>query len=287
MVAAGIPYAIGAGVFGCIALLAYATDLDLRRLLGRYSAIFKTEIDRADLAIAPEDFALGLVGTGALLWVAIVIWWKPSLVITLCSFVAVEGIVLYAGIIYLRLRNVLRLRAFADQFEMALRAIAGALRVGIGLRQALVIVVDELPDPARREFRRVIGRTNFGIALVDAIEEMAKTIPGNEMQMFTRVIRVQAQTGGDLATVLENLAMTIRDRRRIVRKMNGLTAQGRFGGAIIGGLPVMVGGFVLTTQPDMAAALFHTHVGWAILGAIGLLEFAAAFVIFKILQLDV
>ena len=32
-------------------------------------------------------------------------------------------------------------------------------------------------------------------------------------------IRVQAQTGGDLAHVLETLATTIKDRRRIFRKM--------------------------------------------------------------------
>ncbi len=85
---------------------------------------------------------------------------------------------------YLRFRGGMRLKKFGDQLEMVLRTIAGAVRVGVGLRQAFVIVIEELPNPAKKEFRRVVGRTNIGIPLVDALDETAKTIPGNEMKMF-------------------------------------------------------------------------------------------------------
>jgi tight adherence protein B len=170
---------------------------------------------------------------------------------------------------------------------MVLRMLAGALRVGLGLRQALILVTEEVPDPARREFMRVVGRTNIGIGMLDALDELAKNMPSHEMTMFSRAVRVQSQTGGDLARVLETLATTIRDRRRVVRKMGALTAQGRFGAFIIGGMPVVVGGFVLTTQPDMAQALLHTHPGWMVLGLVGLLELAAIVALGKILQFDV
>ena len=99
--------------------------------------------------------------------------------------------------------------------------------------------------------------------------------------MFARVVRVQQQTGGDLAKVLEKLAITIRDRRRVLRKMNALTSQGRMGAMIIGGLPVLVGGFVMATQPDMKEAMLHTVPGWCMLGLAVFLEAAAAFVLSK------
>jgi tight adherence protein B len=86
---------------------------------------------------------------------------------------------------------------------------------------------------------------------------------------------------------METLATTIRDRRRVVRKMGALTAQGRFGAFIIGGMPVLVGAFVIATQPDMAQALLHTHTGWMVLGLVGLLEGAAIVALGKILQFDV
>jgi tight adherence protein B len=90
-----------------------------------------------------------------------------------------------------------------------------------------------------------------------------------------------------LARVLETLAATIRDRRRVVRKMGALTAQGRFGAFIIGGMPLLVGGFVVGTQPDMAHALLHTQTGFIVLGIVAALEVAASLSLSKILQFDV
>jgi tight adherence protein B len=165
--------------------------------------------------------------------------------------------------------------------------LAGALRVGLGLRQAVILVTEEVPDPARREFMRVIGRTNIGIPIVDALDELAKSMPSNEMYMFSKVVRVQQTTGGDLAKVLEKLAATIRDRRRVFRKMNALTAQGRFGAFIIGGLPVLVGGFVVLTQPEMGGALENTTPGHIALIIVAILEGLAIYTLSRILRFDV
>jgi tight adherence protein B len=69
--------------------------------------------------------------------------------------------------------------------------------------------------------------------------------------------------------------------------MGALTAQGRGSAIIIGSLPVLVGGFILVTQPDMAHALLHTKIGWIALGIVAGLEGLAAFSLGKILQFDV
>ncbi len=281
------PYAAGVSVFSVIALLAYATGFDLRKHAAKYADAFRKDIDRADMSFPAEDFMLGVLGAGAVLWLLLNLRFHQSLTIALLLLPISEALAILTGIMFLRFRGRMRLKKFGDQLEMVLRTIAGAVRVGVGLRQAFVIVIEELPNPARKEFRRVVGRTNIGIPLVDALDETAKTIPGNEMKMFTKVVRVQQQTGGDLASVLETLAVTIRDRRRVVRKMNSLTAQGRFGAFIIGSLPVGIGAFVIGTQPDMAQALLHTTPGYGILGLACGLELAAIFTLSKILKLDV
>ncbi|MBD5655773.1 MAG: type II secretion system F family protein [Candidatus Eremiobacteraeota bacterium] len=165
--------------------------------------------------------------------------------------------------------------------------LAGALRVGLGLRQAIIIVTEEVRDPARREFMRVIGRTNIGISIIDALDELTKAMPVNEMQMFSSVVRVQQSTGGDLAKVLDRLASTIRDRRKVIRKMGALTAQGRFGACIIGGLPVMVGAFVVLTQPELGHALLYTKPGLTAIALAVALELMAIFVLSRILTFDI
>ncbi len=282
-----LPVVTGAIVFACIVVIVVTSDFDLAIVGGRLGKLFAKEIVAADLSIKPTDYALGVIAAGTVAWLVLTILVRPSIAITIVGFVGLEAVALGVGVMNLRVRSHFRLKNLQDQLEMVFRTIAGAVRVGVSLRQALVLVADELPNPARREFRRVIGRCNVGIPLVDAIDEMAKTTPGSEIVMFARVIRVQQQTGGDLAEVLETLGATIRDRRRVRRKMGALTAQGRFGAAIIGGLPLFIGGFVIVTQQDMANALLHTQPGWGMLGGVALLEGMAMFTLSKILQLDV
>jgi len=71
---------------------------------------------------------------------------------------------------------------------------------------------------------------------------------------------VQSQTGGDLGSVLEGLAGTIRDRRRLRRRVSAITAQGRATAWLLGLLPLAVGLFVLS-QADLRAAMLDTVVG--------------------------
>ena len=282
-----LPLVIGASVFGVIALLFFAMGGDISKTLKILSKNYEELLIKADMTIKPEELALIALGAGAILWVLIVLFMRPDFLFSMLLLPGVLAFSIMGGSTYLRFKGNRRINGFAQQLEMVLRMLAGALRVGLGLRQALILVTEEVPDPARREFMRVIGRTNIGLSALDALDELAKNMPSHEMVMFSRAVRVQSQTGGDLARVLETLATTIRDRRRVTRKMGALTAQSRFGACIIGGLPILVGGFVVGTQPEMAHSLLHTQPGWITLGIVAGLESAAIFSLHKILQFDV
>ncbi len=280
------PFALGVSGLAVAALFAYSLGFDIRKFVTKYAAAFQADIDKADLTVRAEDFLLILAAIGAVVWIVTIFLYRLPLSMQLATLPLVISTTVVFGILYLRFRGAQRIKGFGDQFEMALRMMAGALRVGLGFRQAIILVTEEVPNPARRELLRVIGRANIGINIMDALDEMSRSVPSSETLMFARVVRVQQQTGGDLAKVLEKLAVTIRDRRRIMRKMSALTSQGRMGALIIGGLPVLVGGFVMATQPDMKQAMLHTVPGWCMLGLAVLLELAAFFVLSKILKLD-
>ena len=272
------PYAIGLSVFGVVSLLLYSFSSDVSGVIGRYSAGFQNDLIKADLQMKPEEYMLGVVGAGVLLWVGSILMFHGGLLMSLAFLPLCEAASVLLGTFYLRFRGKRRLAKLVDQLEMVLRMIASAMRVGLGFRQAIILVTEEVQDPSRREFMRVMGRSNIGISLVDALDEMARNCPASELQMFARVVRVQQSTGGDLAKVLEKLATTIRDRR--------LTAQGRFGAFIIGALPVVVGGFIVFTQKDMGSVLLNTKPGWGVLAAVAVLEGLAAYVLSRILILD-
>jgi tight adherence protein B len=287
MVITYFPYAIGASVCGILALLFYASGIKLTGFTGKMGSGFRERLDRADMMVKPEEFALLVVGISVIAWLAIVLIARTPTLISIVMLPASLAVGVVIGSFYLKFRGDKRVNGFVQQLELVLRMLSGALRVGLGFRQAIILVTEEVPDPARREFMRVIGRTNLGIPIVDALDELCKSMPTNEMQMFAKVVRVQQQTGGDLAKVLEKLAATIRDRRRVIRKMGALTAQGRFGAAIIGALPVLVGGFVVATQPEMGGALLHTFPGHIAIGIFVCLECAAIYSLARILRFDV
>jgi len=179
-----------------------------------------------------------------------------------------------------------RNKKFMPQLESALRMTAGSLRVGLGLRQALVVVAEELPVPAKLEFSRVVGRTNLGVSILDALDELAERMPSPELSMTVRAIRVQSQTGGDLADLLETIADTIKARRTLDRKVQALTAEGRISAYVILALPIGVGIFLGITQPRMGHALATTAIGHAAIATVIVLEALAALIIARMLKVE-
>ena len=83
----------------------------------------------------------------ALLWVALLflIHPNPLVAIFLMPFCGGAGGGTFWVILQMKLRK--RLDAFVQQLEMALRLIASGVRIGLGLRQALTIVIEEMPIP--------------------------------------------------------------------------------------------------------------------------------------------
>jgi tight adherence protein B len=180
-----------------------------------------------------------------------------------------------------------RTEAFLNQFETVLRLMSSGLRSGLGLQQTLNLVIDETPDPARYEFSRVLGQATIGMSVHDALDDLAGRVKTSETLMMARVVRVNAQTGGDLSHVLDQLAGTIKERRRMRRKVQSLTAEGRAGAAVLAALPIFLGGFIIMTQPDMSHGLLYTPVGHIVFLIIIVLEVLGIFSLNRILQVNI
>ena len=179
-----------------------------------------------------------------------------------------------------------RTKKFMPQLESALRMIAGSLRVGLSLPQALAVVAEELDDPAKTEFARVVGRTNLGVSILDALDEMAERLPSSELSMTVRAIRVQSKTGGDLADLLDSVGDTIKARRTLARKVAALTAEGRMSAYVILALPIGVGIFLTISQPHMGHSLMFTMIGHLALATVAVLETLAWIVIAQMLKVQ-
>jgi len=148
-----------------------------------------------------------------------------------------------------------------------------------------VLTSEQSREPAKTEFMRVVGLSNVGLSILDAFDQLALRMTNTETAVLARVIRVQAQTGGDLGSVLEGLAGTIRDRRRLRRRVSAITAQGKATAWLLGLLPIAVGCFVLT-QAELRDAMIGTLIGRGFLAVALALDGLAIFSLGKIARID-
>ncbi len=267
-------------------MVASTSSLDFRAGSDNFKKLAET-LDRAGITTSIRDLGIR-VGVGAvILFVLAVRFMHPSLIgaallLPICAGIAAGGFWLN---VQMKLRK--RREQFVQQLELALRLMASGVRIGLGLRQAMAIVIEEMTDPARHEYMRVIGQTNIGASVYDAMDDLAARMPGNETLMMARAVRIQSQTGGDLGKILEHLANTIKERRRIQRKISALTAEGRAGAVILSALPPFLTAFIALTEHEMGHALLFTTPGHIALGLVAVLETLGVITLMKMLKVDV
>jgi tight adherence protein B len=283
--AAVAPFAILIAAVAAIGCLFASFSDEIFARLGKFGQRFATDLEAAGMRMEPAHFAFVLAGITLALWVTALLLFHPGVVFSTVSLVVCALLAFAGGRFHLKRRRAKRISTFSDQLEGALRTLAGGVRVGLGIRQALVLTSEQSREPAKSELMRVVGLSSLGVSILDAFDQLALRMTTTETAVLARVVRVQAQTGGDLAGVLEGLAGTIRDRRRLRRRVKAITAQGRATSWLLGLLPLAVGAFVMT-QDELRSAMLGTLLGQIFLGMAIILDIMAIFVLTRMVRID-
>ncbi len=224
-------------------------------------------LDRAGIARAPAEWALlGVCVSAGLAAVFTVI--LGNVVIGLLLAVAVGWAVMHT-ILSFKIRK--RSAAFDEQLPNVLQLVAGSLQTGFSLAQALDGVVREDSQPAAGEFARALAETRLGVDIADALDGVADRLDSPDMRWVIMAIRIQRETGGNLAEVLRNTVATMRERAYLRRQVRTLSAEGRLSAYILLGLPVLVGLWLFYSNPTYMHPLFSTLFGIAMLITAGVL----------------
>lgn len=119
----------------------------------------------------------------------------------------------------------------------------------------------EYVGPIGEEMSKVYEDQRVGDTLPEAVQKMAFRMPLAEVKMFATAVTIQTQTGSSLSEVLQNLSNVIRQRFRLKRKVQALSAEAKISAGIIGCLPVIVVGSMYLTNYDYIALLWTTSTG--------------------------
>jgi tight adherence protein B len=154
-----------------------------------------------------------------------------------------------------------RMAMFERQLPEALELVSRALRAGHAFSVGLKLVGDEAADPIGIEFRRVFDEVSMGVALPQALQNMTDRLDCLDLRFFVTSVLVQRETGGNLAEIIDSLAGMIRKRFELQLKVNALSAEGRFSGIILFGLPIVVGFLLYEMNPEYMGLLFTDPIG--------------------------
>ncbi|ACL26069.1 MULTISPECIES: type II secretion system F family protein [Chloroflexus] len=193
--------------------------------------------------------------------------------------------------IYVKVRAAQRVKAFNNQLGDVITMMANALRGGYSFLQTLDMVAREAPDPASTEFRRVVQEVGLGRSTEEALQNLLRRVPSDDLDLLVTAVSIQMEVGGNLAQVLDTIGHTIRERVRIKGEISTLTAQGRISSWIITGLPIGLAAFITVVNPDYMAPLFTFGLppqAWCCMPVTSLFMIALGyFAIQKIIDIEV
>jgi len=240
-------------------------------------------LDRANLNISVGLFILLSLSTAAVAFsVLVTIFNQPNGLALLGAALTAVGPYMY--IKYLARR---RMRKFLEQLPDGLDIMAQGLKAGLGLGQAQAYVAKEMPDPIGTEFAVFMEELNLGLPIGESLRNFVERLPLPEMRLFSTALSVQREVGGSLAELLNNLADVIRERFRVEREINSLTAQNRMAAWVVCSLPPVLGAGMYTLNPKMISEVAESNMGWTMLMLGLVLEILGIFTFRRLLRLHI
>jgi len=172
----------------------------------------------------------------------------------------------FIPLIVVRRKRNTRMRLFGEQLPDALDLLRAALQAGHSFVTALYVVADEFPDPIAEELRIVAEEMRLGMPTRDALYRLRNRVDDENLPILVVGLMVTQDIGGNLAEVLDNICHTIRERFKLLRDVQVMTAQGRLSGLVLTALPVLVAGLMFFLTPTYFRPMLESSKGLYMIG---------------------
>jgi len=179
-------------------------------------------------------------------------------------------------LLYIRLKRSRRLKLFLLQLPFALDLLKSTLEAGHTLQRGMQVVEQEFADPLGGEFRTVVEQTRLGMPVTEALADMLRRVPVDDLRLFVVAVKVQTAVGSSLAQIIARLSE--------ISQIRALTAQSRMSGMVVGVLPLVVLAMFSIVQPTYTEMLFFDPTGKFILKTAMGLDLRAFLLIRRILR---
>lgn len=250
---------------------------------GVYEKFVGKKLRRLFKPITPQEFVIGHI---VFMLVAILV---ASLITE--SFIAGVILGIIAGIflpdVYLNREWSQRIDLLDEQIEEAMVFMANSFKANPSLPEAAQDVCNSMDAPIAQEFAVMIREYKLGTPLNQSMINMQQRVPSRNLQLAVSALLIGRSVGGDIPSVLEDIAKTIRESYRLERVIDAQTAQGRMQAWVMGAAPGVVCVVFYLLDPEMMYPVFNTFMGYMVLAAATVLNIIGVVLILKIVNIDV
>jgi len=153
-----------------------------------------------------------------------------------------------------------RMDLFEEQLPDAVELMVRSLRVGHPFASSVNIVSQEMPDPLGTEFGILVDEANFGADISESLRKMTERVDVQDLRFLAVAVSIQAQSGGNLAEILDGLAKVIRSRFKLFRRVDAITAEAKWSGWFLSFFPVIALVVINILQPGYYDGVENTPV---------------------------
>jgi tight adherence protein B len=189
--------------------------------------------------------------------------------------------------LYVWRKRTARLHLFLTQLPEALDLMSRALSSGHAFTEAMQMVATEMQEPIASEFAATYEAQKLGLSYKLALRHLTMRVPLLELRLCVTAILIQRETGGNLSEILSRVAVTIRERFKILEDLNTLTTASRASAWVLCGLPVLMMGIIMLINPGYLDPLFNDPRGHTLLWIAAGMQISGMLVVRKIMQIKI
>lgn len=180
-----------------------------------------------------------------------------------------------------------RCSTFVDQMVDGLTIMANGIKAGSNPQESMKRVVEIMGNPISQEFSQVLYQMQVGDSFESALNDLGQRIPRPDVQMFVTSINILKETGGNLAETFQTIVTVIRERQKVEKKIQALTAQGLMQGIIVTMIPFILMAVFMVIDPGFIKPMFNTTLGLVLLFMMLGLQIIGGIVIKKLVTIKV
>ncbi len=231
-------------------------DTAPRGFANRFDGWFSQLVQETGWGWTPMTGALA-VGLGALLAGGAAFLWTDHPVAA--SAAGTIGAAL--AMVVLAVRRMRHIALLQKQFPPAIEFIARSVRAGHSLDEALAMAGKEGQKPLAAEFAFCSRQLDLGLGVPAAVRSLADRIRLVDVRIFAALLGIHRETGGNVAEVLEQLALSIRDRASYRRQLRAITSAGRMSAFFVAALAPIIFVYMYFFHTEYARTLIETQMG--------------------------